>query len=376
MNIICLFIYFFLSTYIFFFNRSSDIFYIFGLFLLLLYRNTSNINSNFIYIITYILILVNILYIYKSNFHRNYINIPLLLITYLYLLSNFDNLYNFTVTNSVCIFITTIIIFFLLNFTIKLNKLLSKIEFISNDNNKIVNIRKNIRVALCVSGKIDGNIEKIYNSWKENLLNFYNVDIFMNIDKSNDYINNIIKPIKCVIFNESININNDLNNNTNLMLYRIYETNKYTIEYEKNNNIKYDLIIRIRSDILLFERLYLENFKPNTIYFPIKDIFDMTNIYNLGITDQLFISDRVGIDIISNIYMYIDKNNNINKFNKITCKFPEILLLYYLKINKVSYKFFYYKWMINYYFNNSIESRIKLYSRIYNFFNSDCFINL
>jgi hypothetical protein len=198
----------------------------------------------------------------------------------------------------------------------------------------------------------------------------------MNIDKYNDYINNVIKPKKCVIFNESINIHNNLGNNTNLMLYRIYETNKYSIEYEKNNNIKYDLIIRIRSDILLFERLYLENFKHNTIYFPIRNIFDMANLYNLGITDQLFISDRIGIDIISNLYLYIDMNDDINKFNKITCKFPEILLLYYLKFNKVSYKFFYYKWMINYYFSNTLESKIKLYSRVYNFFNSDCFINL
>ena len=367
MNILSNLLYIFISIYIFILdvNKNTNIHkYIYIILLLLLIINNCIYNNINIYILIlyYIFILINVLYFYLSNLDNIFYEITIItLISFLFL----TKLY----TNKIIIIIIIFLYYFIINISLKFNKIIS-----NNNCIKLLEYKpSNIKVALCVSGKIDHqNMKNIYESWQKNLLNYYNVDIFMNIDEDNDYIKNIIKPKKCILFNKLLKLDN-LDINSNIMFYRIYECNKYSVQYELDNNIKYDIIIRIRCDILLFDRLYLENFKPDIVYFPSRiRKAEISNIYNLGITDQLFISDRESMNKTCNIYL--DLNNKILK--SINCKIPEVTLLYYLLYKKIKYSYFYYSWIINYYKGKYSSLDFKFIKKILFIFNNNCFINL
>jgi hypothetical protein len=251
-------------------------------------------------------------------------------------------------------------------------KLKLKYKYKNVDIINISNFNNKLKVALCVSGRIDDDMEKIYISWKKYLLDYYNVDIFMNINETNNYINDIIKPVKCVVFNKKLNNDNLLNSNANIMYYRIYECNKYSIEYENKHNFKYDIIIRLRSDIILKDNLFLSNFIDDYVYFPIyKDKIDITNSFGFGLCDQMFISKRESMNKICNIYF--DLNKDYLKY--ITCNIPEFFLYYYSINNKIKFTFFYYKFIINLYDKKNIVSTLKLFKKIVFFFNKNCYIN-
>jgi hypothetical protein len=87
---------------------------------------------------------------------------------------------------------------------------------------------------LCLTGRVDSDIENIYNNLKKNLLDHYDVDIFMNIDKESDIIKKLYKPKECFIYDKLIKSNNYLENNVITMFYRIYECNQYTKIMKKN----------------------------------------------------------------------------------------------------------------------------------------------
>jgi hypothetical protein len=375
MNIIFHLLYLISSIFIFIFNiDKNNILYtnIYIVILILLIIQNFNYYNDINYIfklIYFIFLLINSVYFYLSNL-ENLIesNIIYTLITILFLI----NTINLNINIHIKIIIITILIvlyYYNTDLLISVNKIINK-----NTSIKLLELKpKNIRVALCISGKIDHkNIKEIYESWQKNLINYYNVDIFMNIDEDNRYINEIIKPKRCVLFNKLIK-NKNLDINSYTMFYRIYECNKYSIEYEKKYDFEYDIIIRLRCDIILFERLYLENFKKNISYFPTrKNKAEISNIYNLGITDQLFIADRKTMNKICNIYL----NLNDNYLQKINCKIPEITLLYYLNKKNIKYVYFYYSWIINYYNANNTSLKLKFLKKILFIFNNSCFINI
>jgi hypothetical protein len=362
------------SLYIFIINinKNNNFYtniYILILILLIIQNIKYHNDINYIFKIIYLIfIFINVSYLYLNNLENIIHGLSLSTLIIILFLVNITNLKINLVVKIIMILIIIFLYYFFTNLYLNINKLINNNNFI-----RLLEYNpKNIRVALCISGKIDNNIEKIYKSWEENLLKYYDVDIFMNIDKSNNYINNIIKPKKCILFNELLESKNlDINSYT--MFYRIYECNNYSIEYEKKNNFEYDIIIRMRCDIILFERLYLENFKKNIIYFPTRNVkAETSNIYNLGITDQLFIGDRQTINKICNIYLNLNKTY----LKKINCKIPEVTLLYYLKKNKIKYIYFYYSWIINYYNGFNTSFNIKFLKKILFIFNNNCFINI
>lgn len=288
----------------------------------------------------------------------------LLLLTFIltkYLISN--NIFSIFI-----LIFLLIIYFYIINLNLKMNKFIKSI-YIENN----VREKKKIKVALCLTGRIDNDINKIYHNLKKNLLDHYDIDIFINADRDDDLIKKLYNPKKYVVYNKLIENNNLLDNTVNTMFYRIYECNKYTKDYEKKFNFTYDLIIRLRIDVNLNKRLYLENFLDNYIYFPVRFINgDSSNIYHLGITDQFFLGNRVNMDKLSYFYL-----NIINEdINSIKCKIPEVHLLNYLKINNIEYKIFYYNWIINFYDNYSYTNYSKFIHKIKDVFDTDCYINL
>ena len=375
MNILCHLLYIISSIYIFIFdidkynNFYTNIYILILLLLIIQNIKYFNCTINYLFLILYfIFIIINVSYLYLNNLDNIFYGFSIVTSITLLFLININKININLGIKTLLITIAIGLYYLFIDLFIKVNKLITKNNYI-----KLLEYKpSNINVALCVTGKVDHeNIKEIYESWKKNLLDYYNVDIFMNIDKTNDYINTIIKPKKCVLFDGSIK-NENLDINSNTMFYRIYECNKYSIEYEQNNNFKYDIIIRIRVDIILFEKLYLENFKENIVYFPTRNKkAEISNIYNLGITDQLFISDRQSMNNICNIYLEL--NNDFLK--KINCKIPEITLLYYLVKKNIKYSYFYYNWIINYYNGHNTSLNIKFLNKILFIFNNDCFIN-
>jgi hypothetical protein len=215
---------------------------------------------------------------YNSNNFTKYILLSFVLLIpliYIILIKYYLVCNIFTI---LIIIFLSIFYFYIINLSIKFHKFYKNINYIEN---KPLQKNNNIKIALCLTGKIDENIEKIYNNLKKNLLDHYDIDIFMNVDIENNLVKKLYKPKKYFIYNELVKINNYLEDGMNTMYYRIYECNKYTKIYEKENNFTYDLIIRLRVDVNLNERVYLENFLYDHIYFPARSIYgDSSNIYH------------------------------------------------------------------------------------------------
>jgi hypothetical protein len=127
-----------------------------------------------------------------------------------------------------------------------------------------------VLVALCVSGRIDKDIKEIYKSWKENLINFYNVDIFMNFETCNIYTLGLT--------DQNFIANRYLMNNI-CNIYLILEDKNYTkincripeillLYYLKKNNLEFKY----------FKYNWIINYYNKNIYNTIMKLFSKIRI--------------------------------------------------------------------------------------------------
>ena len=238
---------------------------------------------------------------------------------------------------------------------------------------------KNKKTCILISGQIRGNFLEIYSSQKLFLIDPLNCDIFCvfndNIDHNKKiYIEKLIKPKKILWISEN---NKSNNNNTYLMFYKIYLCNKLKYDYEINNNIIYDNCIRIRPDLFIKSYIpdyIINNIDSNTFYTPYFHIFDyFTNVYSLGVADQIFICNSNIMNIVSNIYLSI---NNIDLTNN--CESPEINLKRYLKKKFINIKKIYNFYFVIYdYSVNNILEIFKIINKkkkdVFHLFNINCY---
>ena len=199
-----------------------------------------------------------------------------------------------------------------------------------------------MRIALCLSGQMR-TYKSCYSSLMKNLINPLNPDIFIdtwsnsgistylnrryNINKKYSIVkeNEIkIEELKSLYKTNHIHIEkfksryvNELNGISvpeevkkigprqyqgNLpMFYKMYKCNKMKCEYEEKYNFKYDLVIRMRPDIQLKDKLPIKFFIKN------KNIFFRPSA-NHGKLPAKFCTDQFGIgnsevmDYYSNIF--------------------------------------------------------------------------
>lgn len=233
-------------------------------------------------------------------------------------------------------------------------------ERITLNENMITNVlkvkhyipQKRYKIALCLAGRIQG-IKECYKSLLNNFLYYYDVDIFMHCsipsNEEKEFIINVIKPKK-IIFNDlkgEINLSKLLN----LQIYRIYKCNVIKNEYMDKESIKYDFVVKSRPDLIFQNILNLDNLeKGNTLYNPINiKNKNSSNIYSLGLGDQIFISNNKIMDICCNFFLHK------SKYKDITCMVPEIKFGKYIKDNNISIKFFNFNWIIYQYLNSSYQ---------------------
>ena len=195
-----------------------------------------------------------------------------------------------------------------------------------------------------MAGYLRGFTENI-DSIKNNIIQKNDYDIYIHItDGSNDdkYFNKTVKidNIKSILnpkilisskninFSSNVNINNLLNQS-----YKFFWLNEERKRISTIEDIKYDLIIKLRPDLNINEKLrYDINFE--CIYIPLDSKIDkkkLTHINEKYICDILAYGSPNKMDNYFNYYIQI--RDLINKYGIIN----ETLLYYYLNNNKIDY---------------------------------------
>jgi len=208
-----------------------------------------------------------------------------------------------------------------------------------------------MRIALCFSGHlrnfnyaIDNIIENIINPLKNNDEN--TIDIFISTwDKNGlrsnkwqgdiNYINEIenkLKPKIIEIENENRNYfienyssqqykkfklcSSDTCSNASSMWYKVYKSFQLVVKYSKENNINYDILVRIRPDIIYHNKLdydtIIKNIKYDKIILP--EWHEKYEQVTYKLMDHFFIGKYDLIKILFNTFNEIPdiiKLNNI-----------------------------------------------------------------
>tara|TARA_Y100000389_G_scaffold204960_1_gene261278 strand:- start:7707 stop:9071 length:1365 start_codon:yes stop_codon:yes gene_type:complete len=195
-----------------------------------------------------------------------------------------------------------------------------------------------MKIAILISGYLR-TFENNINNFKNNVLQNYNVDIYIHKTKNekNDKYNNtnnwdnikkILKP-KIILETDELyfNNNNKINNLLN-QFYKFYILNNIKNIIEEEENITYDIVIKWRPDILLNNKLDFTSIKKNTIYIPSDSKIDISKLMNEKdkyLCDIIAYGDNNSMNYYFNFYKKL--NDLIKKYG--SCS--ETLLYYYLQ---------------------------------------------
>jgi hypothetical protein len=189
-----------------------------------------------------------------------------------------------------------------------------------------------------------------------NIIDPLKADVFFSFDGNldeNDKINviNLLRPTDYdwILHNEDAVV--DIDANVKKMYQKIYLCNELKRKYELDNNFKYDLVIRLRPDLMIGEPIPIDvvkNINKNTVYYPSVNKYDLfTSNRVIGITDQFAFGDSNSMDVYSDAYNYIYPNyTNLLKNNEVQCPASEAMLLYHLRKNYISTVNYYQKFVL------------------------------
>lgn len=198
------------------------------------------------------------------------------------------------------------------------------------------------KVAILISGYLR-SLKNNIDSLKENLLNLYDVDIYIHITNSNEckYINNkinideinlLLKP-KVIIITDNINFNNKYNDLYN-QNYKFYILNQKRIEIEKIENISYDIVIKFRPDIYLQEKILFEIIDENSVYIPKDNKIDKIKLKN---PNDNYICDIIAFGKSNVMNKYFDMYLYLDSLIPIYGNINETLLYNYLIDNSINF---------------------------------------
>lgn len=203
-----------------------------------------------------------------------------------------------------------------------------------------------MKVAICFSGQLR-SFDLVKNSLKENLLSQHDCDVFCHFwnrydgIKYENYYNpnceheygvygkykiediiDFLKP-KSLCFEYP-----SINQNMKSMFYSIKKSNKLKSDYEKNNNFKYDVVIRARYDLFYNKKIELKDVND-------KELYAFNRFGSVYVNDWFFYSSSPIMDTVTSIY----ENTVYAEDKSIPC--PELVLESYLNnkninINKIN----------------------------------------
>jgi len=213
------------------------------------------------------------------------------------------------------------------------------------------------RVAILLSGQVRAGYVGCLWSQIINIIYPLQADVFFcfdnNLDKRDKKkVIDLLKP-KAYTWNSRVAKNNEfIEKNLEYMFSRIYECNKTKQNYENENKIKYDIVIRSRPDIIIKEKIPLmiiENIQRNSIYYPSINKYDaLTSNRFFGATDQFALGDSDSMDTYANAYNFIYPYYvDLLKSKKVACPSSESILQYYLKTKNIKTVNYYQKFLLH-----------------------------
>ena len=192
-----------------------------------------------------------------------------------------------------------------------------------------------MKIALCISGQMR-TFRECYKNLNKNIINKLKPDIFIHTWKYSgittkaskdekgeeityDLLNELYTPKKAVIEEFKKEYSQEINGikipkiliekrekfykGQLPMFYKMYECNKLKFKYEKENNFKYDAVIRLRPDLKICGKLPKKIFKQLDV------------IWTEGIADKRYRrSDRFAISNSSNIDYYVSVWEHLNEY--------------------------------------------------------------
>jgi len=197
---------------------------------------------------------------------------------------------------------------------------------------------KNKKIAICISGQFRYINDMLIN---HQCLFPLKPDFFIYADdnltnEEKDLITCFYKPQNIVWDNEKIEKIKKYPDNMVYMLKRMYFCDKLRQDYENKYNFEYDIVIRLRPDLVLKEYIpenIINNFQKDALYIPIQYKHDIYWSRIFGPTDMFVMGDRNIMKIYSECYL------NLKDSNTDTCTGENILFGYYSNLIKYVYKF-------------------------------------
>lgn len=194
------------------------------------------------------------------------------------------------------------------------------------------------KIALILFGHMR-TYKSCFNSLKNNLLDPLNPDVFIHtwdeldsktrswhsynikdnltLDKDGQKrIIELYKPKSITFENQNLELYKDdgMTNGMSIqgqkfMYYSFFKANELKKEHEKENNFKYDIVIKLRPDILFKESLmsFIEQYEANRLLLAGNKIGFRSKIQNYKALDILMAAESQKMDEVANIYLVIDK---------------------------------------------------------------------
>lgn len=172
-----------------------------------------------------------------------------------------------------------------------------------------------MKLALCLSGQ-PRSYAKAFEYIKRNLLDHYDVDVFihswksksnLNHAKTFEYISGLYGPVT-IFFDHELpsTINSDMHvpnashptNFCTSMFYSIYRANDFRIRHQTLNDVKYDYVIRSRFDLALNKVIDFGTLEKGKVYIS-KD----TDGPNPLLNDQFAIADPDTMNVYASTFL-------------------------------------------------------------------------
>ncbi len=208
-----------------------------------------------------------------------------------------------------------------------------------------------MKVALLISGYLRNYQENINFIKEEIINNFVNVDVYLHITNNENledkyfnqisesdlnHIKNLLNPITTLVednifYDENKKINNVINHWSKL--YKLNEIRKIN---EDLSGKEYDLVIRLRPDLLIKSTNFF-NFEKDSLFIPEDSKIDKLKLETP--TDN-YICDAFAFGSSKIMNNYFNIYNNIQNLISLYGTCPETLLYEYLNSNKINYTLF------------------------------------
>ena len=215
-----------------------------------------------------------------------------------------------------------------------------------------------MRLAILIAGYLRSIVENIDNL-KKNVLQNYECDIYIHVTSNDNDIKNDIKycnkkisidfirhnlnPTVLLVSDNLTFVDNYSTNNIINQNYKYYWLNEEMKKIMTIENIIYDVVIKIRPDVNILDKLNYDNIDLNKIYIPSDSKIDKKKLTNY---DDKYICDIIAYGSQNIMNEYFNFYSHLDHLIKIHGTVNETLLYHYLLNMNIKYELIDIKFMV------------------------------